>query len=143
MQTPIGLDLTRTAKAAARAFDDALGGAGGSLPVWLVLLSLRSGAAGTQRELAEAVGITGATLTHHLAAMERNGLVERRRDDTNRRVQRVALTAEGAALFDRLRVAAVAHDARLRTGLTADEVHTLAGLLGRIRNNLTVDPPVM
>lgn len=135
-QTPIGLLLTRTAKAAGRAFDDALAEAGGSLPVWLVLLSLRSGTPGTQRELAEAVGITGATLTHHLSAMERAGLVARRRDSANRRVQQVTLTTEGAALFDRLRMAATAHDARLRNGLTQDEVATLARLLDRMRRNV-------
>src|SRR5882757_4210737 len=92
-QVPIGLTLARTAKAVSRAFDAALVEAGGSLPVWLVLLSLRSGRPGTQRELAEAVGIQGATLTHHLSAMERDDLVVRHRDPANRRVQQVELTS--------------------------------------------------
>ena len=39
---PIGLRLARTAKTLSRAFDDALATAGGSLPVWLVLISLKS-----------------------------------------------------------------------------------------------------
>src|ERR1035437_4963471 len=39
---PIGLQLTRTARSVSRAFDDALAEAGGSLPVWLVLISLKS-----------------------------------------------------------------------------------------------------
>ena len=71
---PIGLTLTRTAKAVSRAFDARLAAAGGSLPVWLVLLSLRTEQMGNQRELARAVGVEGATLTHHLNAMERDGL---------------------------------------------------------------------
>ena len=40
---PIGLQVTRTAKLLSRAFDDALAEAGGSLPVWLVLVSVKSG----------------------------------------------------------------------------------------------------
>jgi MarR family transcriptional regulator, transcriptional regulator for hemolysin len=53
---PIGLQLTRTAKAVSRAFDDALAEVGGSLPMWLVLVSLKSRRHGAQRELAAAVG---------------------------------------------------------------------------------------
>lgn len=136
-QQPIGLTLTRTAKAVSRAFDARLTEAGGSLPVWLVLLSLRTQQLGTQRQLAEAVGIQGATLTHHLNAMEDDGLVTRRRDPTNRRVHLVELTPAGEALFDRLRAAAVAHDERLRAGLTHDDLQHLEDLLNRMHSNIT------
>ncbi len=136
-QQPIGLTLTRTAKAVSRAFDARLTEAGGSLPVWLVLLSLRTQQLGTQRQLAEAVGIQGATLTHHLNAMEDDGLVTRRRDPANRRVHLVELTPAGEALFDRLRAAAVAHDERLRAGLTPDDLQRLEELLDRMHGNVT------
>src|SRR5205823_2753823 len=66
---PIGLLLTRTAKVVGRAFDEALTADGGSLPTWLVLVSLKGQEHGAQRELAEAVGIEGPTLTHHLNRM--------------------------------------------------------------------------
>ena len=52
-----GLDLTRVSRTVSRAFDDALGEAGGSLPVWLVLISLKRGQLASQRELADAVGV--------------------------------------------------------------------------------------
>jgi MarR family transcriptional regulator for hemolysin len=138
-KVPIGLALARAAKAVSRAFDDALVAHGGSLPVWLVLLALRTGRPGTQVELAEAVGIRGATLTHHLNAMERDGLVTRRRDPANRRVHQVELTPAGVALFDRLRRAATAHDERLRAGFAGSEVDLLAGLLDRLLANVS-DP---
>lgn len=134
---PIGQTLARTAKAVSRAFDARLTEAGASLPVWLVLLSLRTRRLGTQRELAETLGIQGATLTHHLNAMEDAGLLTRRRDPSNRRVHLVELTAEGDALFDRLRAAAMAHDERVRAGLTTEEVDHLTELLDRIRDNIT------
>jgi MarR family transcriptional regulator for hemolysin len=133
---PLGLTLTRTAKAVNKAFDARLAQQGGSLPVWLVLLSLRTRHLANQRELATAVGIEGATLTHHLNAMERDGLVTRRRDPANRRVHLVDLTPDGLALFDRLRSAAIAHDHQLRAGLTREDVETLQGLLDRLSANV-------
>jgi DNA-binding MarR family transcriptional regulator len=86
-----------------RAFDDALAEAGGSVPVWLVLISLKSQRLRNQRELAAAVGIREATLTHHLNSMDEQGLITRRRDPSNRRVHLVELTDAGEAAFDRLR----------------------------------------
>jgi len=135
--TPIGLNLARTARSVSRAFDDALEQAGGSVPVWLVLISLKSQQVRNQRELAEAVGIREATLTHHLNAMDEKGLITRRRDPANRRVHLVELTETGEATFQRLRMAATAFDQRLRSGLSADEVSQLEALLGRLAANVT------
>jgi len=134
---PIGFQLAAVAKTVARAFDDALAAAGGSTPTWLVLVSVRARRLGTQRELAEAVGIRGATLTHHLNGMEDAGLVTRRRDPENRRVHVVELTEAGEALFVRLREAAVAFDARLRAGLGEDELARLRDGLARLRTNVS------
>ena len=92
---PLGLHLARVAKEITRAFDDALSEAGGSQPVWLVLISLKTRRLASQRELANAVGIREATLTHHLNAMDASGLITRRRDPENRRVHLVELTRRG------------------------------------------------
>jgi MarR family transcriptional regulator, transcriptional regulator for hemolysin len=134
---PLGLQLTRVSRIVSRAFGDALAEAGGSLPVWLVLISLKSGQLASQRKLADAVGIQGATLTHHLNAMESAGLVTRRRDPENRRLHLVELTPDGDALFLRLRDAAMAFDERLRTGLSEREVGQLEALLTRLRENVS------
>jgi MarR family transcriptional regulator for hemolysin len=135
---PVGLELARTAKVVSRAFDAALAGAGGSLPVWLILLSVQAQRHGAQREIAEAVGIEGPTLTHHLNRMENAGLLTRTRDPRNRRVHVVALTEAGAELFGRLRQAVVAFDARLRAGLSGADTAALGRLLGRLRDNVAV-----
>src|SRR6201995_5877312 len=103
---PLGLHLNRVARTVSRAFDETLAEAGGSLPVWLVLISLKSRPVASQRELAEAGGIQGATLTHHLDTMESAGLVTRRRDPANRRLHLVELTPAGEALFLQRRDAA-------------------------------------
>jgi MarR family transcriptional regulator for hemolysin len=132
---PIGLRLAQVAKAVSRTFDDALAEAGGSLPVWLILITLKSRQLANQRQLAAAVGIQGATLTHHLNAMESAGLLTRRRDPDNRRVHLVELTPAGDELFMRLRGKALAFDKQLRAGLSERDIAQLDKLLGRLQDN--------
>ena len=135
-RTPIGLELARAARTVSRAFDDTLTEAGGSLPVWLVLLNLKTRQLSKQRDLAEAVGVREATLTHHLNAMDSQGLVTRTRDPANRRVHVVALTPAGEAAFLRLAEAATAFDRRLRDGLSDADLDGLATVLGRLAGNV-------
>jgi MarR family transcriptional regulator for hemolysin len=136
-QQPVGLAVANVAKRMSRAFDDALVAAGGSRPTWLILLALKTERPATQKQLAAAVGIEGATLTHHLDAMERAGLVQRERLPENRRVQRVELTRKGEKAFLRLRDAAVAHDARLREGIDPEDLERLRATLARMEENLS------
>jgi MarR family transcriptional regulator for hemolysin len=119
-----------------RAFDDALAEAGGSLPVWLVLLNLKINPRASQRELADAVGVREATLTHHLNAMESSGLLARRRDPGNRRIHIVDLSEDGNALFLRLRDAALSFDRRLREGLPEADLDWLGRQLDRLAANV-------
>jgi MarR family transcriptional regulator for hemolysin len=135
-RTPVGLHLSRAARSVSRAFDDALAEAGGSLPVWLVLLNLKANPSGSQREIAEAIEVSEATLTHHLNAMDTGGLITRRRDPTNRRVHMLELTESGEASFTRLRAAAVDFDRRLRRGITDEEIEQLQGVLDRLAANV-------
>jgi MarR family transcriptional regulator for hemolysin len=138
-QEPLGLHLARTAKAASRAFDDALAAAGGSLPQWLILVELKGRTHGTQRTIAQAVGVEGPTLTHHLNKMEAAGLVTRQRDPDNRRVHQVALTEAGEAKFASLLATVVAFDQRLRRDLDERDVARLHRLLDRLLANVTTD----
>ena len=133
---PIGLRLNQAARAVERAFDKALAEAGGSLPVWLILLNLKIHKPANQQELAKAVGVREATLTHHLNAMDARGLVTRTRDPANRRFQVVTMTEAGEAAFLRLRSAAMAFNARLSTGLTDADLDTLAALLSQLAANV-------
>lgn len=138
--TPIGLQLTSTARLVARSFDDALAAAGGSLPVWLVLLNLKIAQGANQRHLAEAVGVTEATLTYHLGAMERDGLITRKRDPSNRRNHLIEMTATGQEKFVALAGAAQRFDARLCACLSASDLATLRTLLGRLADAVTAKP---
>jgi MarR family transcriptional regulator for hemolysin len=137
---PVGQHLARTAKEITRAFDDALAGAGGSQPIWLVLISLKTRRLASQRELAEAVGIREATLTHHLNAMDAGGLITRRRDPENRRVHLVQMTPAGEEAFYRMRKAAFAFDDRLRAGFDDGELEEFRRVLDRLRDNVSGEP---
>jgi MarR family transcriptional regulator for hemolysin len=138
-EEPIGLKLTRTAKVVSRTFDDALAAAGGSLPTWLVLVSLKGKTHAAQRDLAAAVGVEGPTLTHHLNRMETDGLVTRRRATANRRVHQVEVTTQGEEAFSSLLGTVSAFDAQLRDGFSADELVVLRGFLDRLQTNATED----
>jgi MarR family transcriptional regulator, transcriptional regulator for hemolysin len=134
-ETPIGLLLSQTAKRLSRAFDDALVDAGGSLPIWLILVSLIRPGRLSHGELAQRVGVQGPTLTHHLDAMTDQGLVLRERLPDNRRVQVASLTPAGVAAFHRLRSAAAKHDRRIRSSFSDVELAHMRALLTRLAQN--------
>jgi MarR family transcriptional regulator for hemolysin len=133
--------LSQTAKRLSRAFDDALAAAGGSLPMWLVLMALMREGKISHGELARRVGIQGPTLTHHLDAMAGQGLVLRDRLPDNRRVQVVSLTPAGVAMFHRLRSAAAAHDKRIRSAFSDTELSQMRTLLTRLADHFTAPAP--
>lgn len=132
---PVGLQLARVSKAVGRAFNAALADAGGSLPVWLILSSLRSTTWPSQLELAQALGIEGATLTRHLDGLEAAGLVRRARDPDDRRAVQVELTDDGAALHGRLLDVVIRFNRRLLAGLTESELDELRLVLDRLEHN--------
>lgn len=139
-ETPLGLLMSQVGRTLERSFDDALAQAGGTRPTWLIMIAIISGRGTTQSALAEAVGITGATLVHHLDRLEQAGLVQRQQDPSNRRVRTLALTEDGRDAFFRLREAAMAFDARLRSGISERDQATLRRLLDRLRTNATEEP---
>src|SRR4051794_41748092 len=111
---PIGLRLARTSRVVTQAFERAMAAAGGSASAWQVLLLVRSEQWGTQSRMAEAMGITGATLTHHLNALESQRLVRRWRGGSNPPVPKGGPTDQGAPLFERPREGAGAPHPRPR-----------------------------
>jgi MarR family transcriptional regulator, transcriptional regulator for hemolysin len=136
---PIGRVLDSTAKLLSRAFDQQLAEAGGTRPGWLILLALKQQRHRTQQDLAGAVGIEGPTLTHHLDAMTKAGLIERLRDPDDRRIVRVELTGAGEKLFLQLAKAAMSFDQRLREGVSDKELDAVRGVLERLRANVARD----
>jgi MarR family transcriptional regulator, transcriptional regulator for hemolysin len=125
-----------TSKAVGAAFNAALSAEGGSVPVWLILSSIKQGRWSTQLELARSLDIEGPTLTRHLDNLEQAGLVTRLRSDSDRRAFRVELTAAGEASYERMLKAVIGFNARLQAGLTRAELQQLDELLTRIAANV-------
>jgi MarR family transcriptional regulator for hemolysin len=136
---PVGRAIASSAKLLSRAFERELAEAGGSQPVWLILLALKQQDWRTQQDLAAAVGIEGPTLTHHLDGLDKAGLIERARDPNDRRAVRVELTGAGDKLFKRLAKAAIGFDQRLRAGLSDEELDQFRRVLARLRDNVASD----
>jgi MarR family transcriptional regulator for hemolysin len=134
--TPIGLQLARVSKSVGRAFNDALAEVGGSLPVWLILTTLRGEAHPSQQQLARAVGIEGPTLTRHLDQLEAAGLVRRVPHPDDRRAVRVEPTEAGLALHARMLEVVIAFNRRLTTGLAEDDLERLRVLLETLEANV-------
>jgi MarR family transcriptional regulator for hemolysin len=130
---PIGFVLYQAAKITGGAFEAFLfGDEGGSLSTWLVLLALQENGTRHQSELAAFAGIQGPTVTHHLNAMESQGLICRVRSSDDRRMHLVTITKTGRARFRRLQAKAKAFDAALRKALGKNETRTLRDLLSRV-----------
>jgi MarR family transcriptional regulator for hemolysin len=134
--TPIGLQLARASKTVGRAFNDALAEVGGSLPVWLILTTLRAEAHASQHELARAIGIEGPTLTRHLDQLEAAGLVRRVPHPVDRRAVRVEATEAGAELHGRLLQVVIAFNRRLTAGLSQNELDGLRRTLDALEANV-------
>lgn len=103
--------------------------------MWQVLMTLARGRGGTQRDIAAAIGIEGATLTHHLNRMEDAGLITRMRVPSDRRMHQVELTEDGEEMFRVLLDRVIVFDGHLRAGLSESEEASLRALLRRLREN--------
>ncbi|MGM9606498.1 MAG: MarR family winged helix-turn-helix transcriptional regulator [Oscillospiraceae bacterium] len=82
----------------------------------------------TQKELAEALGVIPASLSEVLMKLERKGLVERKKDENDRRMVRVRLTEEGQKSLEQ-------PDEALSDpfqALTQEEQETLKQLLSKL-----------
>jgi MarR family transcriptional regulator for hemolysin len=134
--TPVGRKLATTAKTVGSAFNAALAAEGGSVPVWLILNSIKHGRWTTQLELARSLEIEGPTLTRHLDNHEQGGLVSRQRSATDRRAFEVELTEAGEAAYARMLGAVIAFNRRLTAGIAAVELRQLDELLGRLAANV-------
>ena len=102
-----------------------------------VLLAIAESEGATQSELAAAIPIRPATMTHALQRLERAGFIERRNDPDDQRISRVYLSEKGRRILCPLRQTVDALHERALQGFTPEETRTLRGYLERICDNLS------
>ena len=119
-----------------RNLQDKIASAGVLLGHWYFLRVLWEDEGLTQRELSERVGMKESTTFTALTSMERNGLIRRSRNETDRRKVNVFLTPKGKALKAKLLPLAKDVNEIATQDFSADEVKQLRTLLERVRRNL-------
>jgi DNA-binding MarR family transcriptional regulator len=92
-------------------------------------------------QLARNSFVTAQSMADMITILQGRGLIERHRDQSDRRRLVVALTADGRALLDRYRDQVTALEAQMLAGLTSREVSSLRRVLHACRANLAGQPP--
>lgn len=133
---PPGHYISRTARAMARVGDIRLRELGFATAQLPVLTALKDGARLSQTELAAWAKVEQPTMAQLLARMERDGLIRREPDPTDRRSSLISLTAEARAKLPAGRAILLQGNKDATRGMTADEVKTLIALLDRVLTNV-------
>jgi DNA-binding MarR family transcriptional regulator len=135
MEPPLGRRLYLGHRAVHDALDARMGEEGASLWNWILLRTAAEHEGCSQREIAGLMHIEPPTLVGHLDKLAHEGLVERRRDERDRRIVRVFVTRAGRRRLEELHAIAQEVDAELREVLTAREIEVLGTALMRIHDH--------
>ncbi|WP_226372666.1 MarR family winged helix-turn-helix transcriptional regulator [Allosphingosinicella flava] len=135
MQT-LGFDLAETARLMRRDFDRRAVALGATRAQWRVLARLWRQDGLRQVDLADALDVEPITLCRMVDRLEEAGLVERRRDEEDRRAWRIHLTAKAEPVVRELQAIGAAFHADALDGISPAEQDAVANVLARIRANL-------
>ena len=100
-----------------------------------IMFMLASGRGLAAADLAREYGIDASAVTRLIDRLEKRGLITRLRSEADRRVVRLALTAEGHALAAKIPAIFTAVIDKLTAGFTPEEVGFLKSMLRRILLN--------
>ena len=140
MEVPLGRHLFLAHRASADHLDERLHAVGASLWMWLLLKHAIETEGPSQRELADLMRIEAPTLVRHLDKLEEQGLVERRRDERDRRIVRVYPTRQGHARFQEFHAVVCRADDELRAALGERDAETLSRVLAKVEGHYAAVP---
>jgi DNA-binding MarR family transcriptional regulator len=106
------------------------------VPEWRALAALYARHKCTMSDLAELATIDRTTLTRTIDRMEEAGWLTRLADADDMRVTRLALTAAGRKMFDRIWPTVQRLNDLAIAGLPRSDIQLLQKILGRMRANL-------
>jgi len=102
---------------------------------WAVLSAIQHHDKTTPAALASFIGIDRAAITRHLDRLEKQGLVQRCRSTTDRRVVNIKLTQKGFNLIPELATESVATNTKFAAGLTQSENDTVQAIIKKMLLN--------
>ena len=129
-------EIVETARAIRRAFDKRAAVLGTTRAQWRVLARLSHEDGARQVELADWLEVEPITLCRMVDRLEEAGLVERRRDEADRRAWRIHLTGKAMPLIDELHGLADIFNRDLLDGVSEADRETASRVLARMRDNL-------
>ena len=93
----------------------------------------------SQKELADSLGVSPASIATSLKRMSKAGFIERTQDGNDRRINRLKITPEGKEVFFAGKAECDKVDKIMFTGFSDDEIGQFSDMLSRIANNLSDD----
>lgn len=139
MQDHIGFLLADASRIMRKRFDVMAKNVGVTGPQWRVLASVARTPGINQGQLSDRLEVEPITTCRMVDRLEQAGLVERRRDPTDRRAWQIFNTAAATPLIDMLREVADEIVASATSGFADDERDQLRALISRMRANLLDD----
>ena len=94
----------------------------------------------SQSELAQSLGVEGATMVAMVDRLVKAGLVTREPSATDRRVKRVVLTADGSLLYDKVRTEAIAFRKELLANIDPKKLLAATELLEGLQHLIDTVP---
>ncbi len=134
----IGYLISDVARLLRTVFDRRVRHLGVTRVQWLALTRLDRRPGASQSDVADMLEIEKATAGRLIDRLEANGLVERRDDPRDRRVNRIYLSRESELLLEQLWPVAAATNDEAMSDLTEEERRVLTGLLDRMKSRLHV-----
>lgn len=93
----------------------------------------------SQRELADFLGVTPASIATSLKRMSKSGFIERTSDENDRRINRLRLTEKGMEILLAGRNECDRVDKAMFNGFSDEEISSFTDMLSRIAENLSPD----
>lgn len=133
--------MHNTSRAWRQALDRRLKHLGVSQASWMTIaVTAKASEPLSQSELAQSLGVEGATMVAMVDRLVKAGLVTREPSATDRRVKRVVLTADGSLLYDKVRTEAVAFRKELLANLDPKKLLVATELLEGLQNLIDTVP---
>ena len=139
-ENSIGFIVNRTARAFVKALDMELRKKTGiTVGQWKVIVILVKQNGLTQKEIADKLGLEGPTLIPIIDKMEKEGLIVRRVDPSDRRNNRIYRTEKADALWDKMVECATKVRQISVKDISEENINIMRSALDKIWQNLRIE----